>query len=188
MKGARRSRKPTTTFPFLVTNFAPRRGRGDDSPQTVHAAAVARFAALLCRRVPGCPATRFAGLRVWASGDICEARTHRRHRNGRSAGPRAAGRDSTPQPAPPRHVGVGAGTTEPDAFARQRTGNENSLAVADDALTRVGERGGPSRTRRSAKRLYDPLKPVFPRRAGIRRNEGSLPARSSAFTRSSSSA
>jgi hypothetical protein len=38
-------------------------------------------------------------------------------------------------------LAVGAGTTEPDVFARKRTGDEDSLTVSDDALTRVCERG-----------------------------------------------
>ncbi len=38
-------------------------------------------------------------------------------------------------------LAVGAGTTKFDVFARQRSGDENGLAVADDALARVSQRG-----------------------------------------------
>ncbi len=86
-------------------------------------------------------------------------------------------------------LAVGAGTTEFDVFARQRTGDENSLAVADDALARVGERGD----RRGLDGRGDDFTTAQTGGSQARRNSakcGSLPApaRNRVFTRSNSSA
>ena len=82
---------------------------------------------------------------------------------------------------------VRTGPAELYAFAGKRAGNESRLTVANDALARVSER---SNCRHLDSRGSQPL-PAQAVVSHARRNSakcGSLPARSSTFTRSTSSA
>ena len=84
-------------------------------------------------------------------------------------------------------LAMSAGAPELDTFTWQSAGDESRFAVANDALARVSERG-------DCRHLDDRGSQPLPAQAVVshaRRNSakcGSLPARSSTFTLSTSSA